>query len=244
MSGKSFFVDLTKCTACRGCQVACKQWKKLPGEKTVNTGSHQNPPDLSATTLRVVRFNELEQDGKMHWFFLPDQCRHCLDAPCKSGASLPDSIIVDPDTGAVVYNEKTAKEDADTIRSSCPYDIPRVNKKTKVISRCDMCNDRVKAGMLPACVQSCPTGTMNFGDRDAMLALAKKSLAEAKKKYPGAQLVDEESVRVIFLTQDKPGLYAKNLMADASSMPVHAPREYTRQELFAGLMEPVRNILG
>ncbi len=242
MSGKSFFVDLTKCTACRGCQVACKQWKKLPGEKTVNTGSHQNPPDLSDVTLRVVRFSEKEIEGKMFWFFLPDQCRHCVDAPCKSGASLPDSIIVDPDTGAVVYNEKTAKEDAATIRSSCPYDIPRVNKKTKVIAKCDMCNDRVKAGKLPACVLSCPTGTMNFGDRDAMLSLAKKALETAKKKFPGAQLVDEESVRVIFLTQDKPGLYAKNLLADAST--TRQPLGYTRQELFAGLMKPVRSILG
>jgi formate dehydrogenase iron-sulfur subunit len=240
MSGKSFFVDLTKCTACRGCQVACKQWKKLPGEKTRNTGSHQNPPDLSDVTLRVVRFSEKETDGKMSWFFLPDQCRHCLDAPCKSGATLPDSIIVDPDTGAVVYNEKTAKEDAGAIRSSCPYDIPRVSKKTKVISKCDMCNDRVKAGKLPACVQSCPTGTMNFGDREAMLALAKKGLAAAKKKYPNAQLVDEESVRVIFLTQDKPGLYAKNLMADATP----SPRLYTRQEALAALTRPLRAFLG
>ena len=240
MSGKSFFVDLTKCTACRGCQVACKQWKKLPGEKTRNTGSHQNPPDLSDVTLRVVRFSEQEIGGKMHWFFLPDQCRHCLDAPCKSGASLPDSIIVDPDTGAVVYNEKTAKEDAGTIRSSCPYDIPRVNKKTKVISKCDMCNDRVKAGKLPACVQSCPTGTMNFGDRDAMLELAKKALVEAKKKFPGAQLVDEDSVRVIFLTADKPGLYAKTLMADAAP----TRRLFTRQEALAALARPVRAFLG
>lgn len=240
MSGKSFFVDLTKCTACRGCQVACKQWKKLPGEKTVNTGSHQNPPDLSNVTLRLVRFSEKEIDGKMSWFFLPDQCRHCLDAPCKSGAALPDSIMVDPDTGAVLYNNKTAKEDIGAIRSSCPYDIPRVDKKTKVIAKCDMCNDRVKAGKLPACVLSCPTGTMNFGDRDAMLSLAKKALDEAKKKYPGAQLVDEESVRVIFLTQDKPALYAKTLMAEAAP----SRRLYTRQEALAALVRPVRAFLG
>ncbi|MBA4358351.1 MAG: formate dehydrogenase, partial [Desulfovibrio sp.] len=113
-------------------------------------------------------------------------------------------------------------------------------KKTKVISKCDMCNDRVKAGKLPACVLSCPTGTMNFGDRDAMLALAKKSLETAKKKYPGAQLVDEESVRVIFLTQDKPALYAKNLMADATP----SPRLYTRQEALAALTRPLRAFMG
>ena len=33
---KSFLVDTTLCTACRGCQVACKQWHDLPAEETVN----------------------------------------------------------------------------------------------------------------------------------------------------------------------------------------------------------------
>ena len=47
MNGKTFFVDLSRCTGCRGCQVACKQWKNKPVEPTENTGSHQNPPDLS-----------------------------------------------------------------------------------------------------------------------------------------------------------------------------------------------------
>ena len=43
---KAFFVDLTRCTGCRGCQIACKQWKTLPAEETTNRGGHTNPPDL------------------------------------------------------------------------------------------------------------------------------------------------------------------------------------------------------
>ena len=242
-NGKSFLVDLTKCTACRGCQIACKQWKKLPGEKTKNTGTHQNPPDFSYNTLRVVRFSEKEVDGKLNWFFTPDQCRHCLDAPCKTAAEQPDSIIIDEQTGAVIYTEKTAKESFEAVQSICPYDVPRMDAKTKLIRKCDMCNDRVKAGKRPACVTSCPTGCMNFGDRDDMLKLAEVRLAEAKKKYPRAQLVDADTVRVIFLTADAPNLYAKNLVADASTAPAGV-RQYTRQELFAALKRPVKNILG
>ena len=30
---KAFFVDTTTCTACRGCQVACKQWQGLSGRQ-------------------------------------------------------------------------------------------------------------------------------------------------------------------------------------------------------------------
>jgi len=241
-NGKSFLVDLTKCTACRGCQIACKQWKKLPGEKTKNTGSYQNPPDFSFHTLRVVRFSEQEVDGQVQWLFTPDQCRHCLEAPCKTATNDPGAILIDPDTGAVVYTEKTAKESFDAVVSICPYNVPRQDKKSKVMAKCDMCNDRVKAVKLPACVQSCPTGTMNFGDRADMLKLADKRLAEARKRFPKAQLVDADSVRVIFRTAHAPNLYAKNLMADASALP--GRDGYTRQELFAALRKPVRNILG
>lgn len=49
---KAFFVDLTRCTGCRGCQIACKQWKNLPAEETTNRGGHTNPPDLSSVTYK------------------------------------------------------------------------------------------------------------------------------------------------------------------------------------------------
>lgn len=242
MSDKSFLVDLTRCIGCRGCQIACKQWKKLPGEETKNTGSHQNPPDFSYQTLRTVRYSEQVPDGKLRWLFTPDQCRHCIDPPCKAATNDPLSVLHDPETGVVVYNDRTAKEPFDMMRGACPYNVPRQNPKTKVVVKCDMCNDRVHAGKLPACVKACPTGTMNFGDRDAMLKLAAERLAEAKKEFPQAQLVDAETVRVIFLAAFDPKLYAPNLIADASD--VRGPRGYTRQELFAKLAKPVKGILG
>ena len=31
---RTFLIDLTRCTGCRGCQVACKQWNQLEAEKT------------------------------------------------------------------------------------------------------------------------------------------------------------------------------------------------------------------
>ena len=79
LSGKSFFIDQTRCTACRGCQVACKQWKKQPAETTENWGSYQNPRDLSPSTFKLVRFSEAEVDGRLRWLFFPEQCRHCLE---------------------------------------------------------------------------------------------------------------------------------------------------------------------
>ncbi len=204
MSGKAFFVDLTKCTACRGCQVACKQWNKLPAEQTQNWGSYQNPKDLSATTYKVVHMKEIaDAKGNLAvWAFFPEQCRHCIEPPCKLTADAYDNtaIVHDPQTGAVFFTEKTkALPDFNEIREACPYNIPRQHPETKVMAKCTMCLDRVQNGLLPACVQVCPTGTMNFGDYDAMLAMAKKRLAEVQKRYPEATLGDADSVRVIYL---------------------------------------------
>jgi len=237
MSGKSFFIDLSKCTACRGCQIACKQWKKLPAENTKNTGSLQNPPDLSAVTLKVVRMREEGQGDTLKLFSLPDQCRHCLDPSCKAAADthVKGAIIQDKDTGAVIFTEKTKLLPIKAIRSACPYDIPRVDAKTKLMHKCDMCIDRVRGGLLPACVKTCPTGAMHFGDRDEMLKLGKERLEKLKATRPKATLVDDEQVRTVFLAEDDPRLYAKHLMADAAE-----PKLYTRVAALDMFLGPLR----
>ena len=84
--GKMFFIDLTRCTACRGCQVACKQWHEHKAVPTKQTGTHQNPPDLTPFNFKVVRFSEHKLDGRVVWLFFPDQCRHCVNPPCKDAA--------------------------------------------------------------------------------------------------------------------------------------------------------------
>lgn len=213
MADKSFFIDTTRCTACRGCQVACKQWNKLPAEQTHNWGSFQNPQDLSSNTYKLVRFSEVFADGKVKWYFFPDQCRHCVDPPCKDSAEayVTGAVIQDQSTGAVVYTEKTRELSAEAfkeLKESCPYNIPRRNDATGLISKCTMCLDRVQKGLLPACVKACCTGALNFGDRQAMLDMANARLQELQGKgYSKAKLLDADSVRTVFLVTDDPKLY-------------------------------------
>ncbi|RLB92287.1 MAG: formate dehydrogenase [Deltaproteobacteria bacterium] len=211
---KSFFIDTTVCTACRGCQVACKQWHDLPAEATVNRGSYQNPEDLSYLTYKLVRMNEEIIDGKLNWLFFPDQCRHCIDAPCLETAMDEDAIYQDPATGAILYTAQTKKLDADEIIGSCPYNIPRKGPDG-TLAKCDMCNDRVHNGLKPACVTTCPTGSMNFGDREEMVALAQARLKTLKKKHPKAMLLDPNDLNVIYLTTEEPSLYSEYAVASA-----------------------------
>jgi len=218
MSGKAFFIDTTLCTACRGCQVACKQWNQLPAEKTQNWGSYQNPKDLSFQTYKLVRFREhMGPDGKPVWYFFPDQCRHCVEPPCQEAAEdqAPGGIIVDSLTGAVLYTDKLKRANAEEIREACPFDIPRVDKGTGFMAKCTMCVDRVHNGLLPACVKTCPSGAMNFGDRDEMIQMAKSRLAKAKAKFPNAVLTGLEDLRVFYLLADKPEKYHTYAKADS-----------------------------
>jgi len=228
---KAFFIDTTLCTACRGCQVACKQWHDLPAEETRNLGTHQNPPDLSYNTYKLVRMTESVIDKQFHWLFFPEQCRHCIDAPCLEALGDPGAIYKDADTGAILYTRQTRGADAAAIIESCPYNIPRKGLDGSV-AKCDMCNDRVHNGLLPACVQACPTGAMNFGDRDAMLEMAKQRLAVVKTKYPQASLLDPDTVSVIYLTAFPPQNYHK--FAVASS----APAGFTRYMALRKMVRP------
>ncbi len=214
MAGKSFFIDTSRCTACRGCQVACKQWNRNPGTKTLQRGSYQNPEDLCFSTFKLVRFSEDEAGGRPVWYFFADQCRHCLEPPCMYTAqSLGSKAITrDEATGAVLYNPKVKVKAADAkkIRESCPWDIPRWDEKKGGMAKCTMCIDRIKEGLLPACVKTCPTGAMNFGNRDKILDMAQKRLEELKATNPKAKLLNAEIHRTIFLVTDEPKKYWKN----------------------------------
>lgn len=205
--GKSIIVDTTRCTGCRGCQVACKQWNNLPGTATVQTGSYQNPADFNENTYKVVRFEDgLDAKGNPYWYFFSDMCRHCVNPPCLAGA-VGEEMIHDDATGAVVYTKGTSASDYETARSSCPYDVPRQNPDTKVLSKCTMCIDRQKEGMIPACVLSCPTDAMVYGDREDILKEVEKRVALLKKTNPKAQAIDADDVRVIFIVADDPEKY-------------------------------------
>ncbi len=242
---KAFFIDTSRCTACRACQVACKEWHCFPSLATKQRGTHQNPPDLTHVNYKIVRFSEHLKGDRVVWNFFPDQCRHCVEPPCMSTSDdyLPGAIIQHEETGAVLYSPELTKQlteaQFEEIRESCPYNIPRRNSGTGEIVKCDMCFDRVSNGLLPMCVATCPTGTMSFGDREEMITKAQERLAVVQKEFPEAQIVDEESVNVIYLITDKPENYGWGYIFAQNNA---APGQLNRKEFFAKLAAPFQGM--
>ena len=94
--------DASKCTGCKGCQVACKQWNVLYSNLGMNafpfSGSYQNPEDLNGSNRLVMTFKEKKSDNQLRpveWAFGRRSCFHCTNAGC---------VTVCP-TGCLKYEE-------------------------------------------------------------------------------------------------------------------------------------------
>jgi formate dehydrogenase iron-sulfur subunit len=171
MEEKTMLVDVSKCTACRACQVACKQWNKLPALKTQQGGTHQNPPDLNWATWNLIRFTELPlRDGGMKWLFRRDACLHCTDPGCQRACPVPGCITKTPE-GAVVIDQNLCIGCKMCV-NSCPFEVPRINPETNKAYKCTLCWNRISNGLIPACAKACAPGTITFGNKDAMIARA------------------------------------------------------------------------
>jgi formate dehydrogenase iron-sulfur subunit len=198
MARKAFLIDTTRCTACRACQVACKQWNKLPAEKTVQRGSYENPPDLMPHLYNQIHFIEKEQGGSLQWLFLNKRCLHCGDAGCMKVCPSAGALYR-TEEGMVAFNQEKCISCKYCI-NGCPFDVPRYDEKEKV-TKCHACFDRLANGLQPACVKACPTGTLQFGDRDQLVAKAK---ATGKTLYGENDL---NGLGVLYLLGTKPGDY-------------------------------------
>lgn len=169
---KAILVTPEACIGCRGCQTACKSWNQLPGIKTKNNGSFQNPPDLASAAFNIIRYNEVpSQKNDVRWLFVSRRCMHCEDAGCVNICPAPGALYHTKE-GAVAFNRDKCIACKLCI-NACPFDVPRYDAEGKV-SKCHLCFDRIDAGMEPACVKTCPTGALRFGDRDELISSAKQ----------------------------------------------------------------------
>ena len=176
MSEKIKLCDLSKCTGCRACQLACKQWNGLPAKQTFNTGTYQNPPDLQPNTWNIIRFQEISDgNGGVDWLFRHDACMHCTDAACVKVC--PSGALYHTKYGTVGLDDSKCIGCKECV-SACPFEVPRYDPETDKILKCDMCYSRIDNDMEPACVKACPTGALQFGDKNEMLKVAYERAGE------------------------------------------------------------------
>src|SRR4030042_1379843 len=180
MAEKAIFYDASKCPACRGCQVACKSWNEREAEKTINNGTLENPPDLSPQTWLKMEFREVGNNGDVRWLFTRRSCMHCTDAACVKVC--PTGALYYHPLGFVSYDRGKCSG-CGYCKEFCPFDVPRndVNRASGLgrMDKCTACTtfglDRIDNGYTPACVKTCPTGALTYGDRATLLSPGRMS---------------------------------------------------------------------
>lgn len=201
----AIFYDESLCTACRGCQAACKVWNEQPSPLTFEesdfTGTYQNPPDLNENTRLIVTFDEHERETGhgIDWLFNRRACQHCTDAACVQVC--PSGCLYhDPDgTGMVIYDREKCIG-CQYCRSACPFDVPRHTGVGLAgggikINKCTGCIDRVRHDRKPACVTTCQPEALKYGTRQEMLELAHERVDWLKDKgFADAHVYGEDEM--------------------------------------------------
>jgi carbon-monoxide dehydrogenase iron sulfur subunit len=149
MQQKTFFIRAEACTGCNICQLTCA----LVKEKVANPA------------LARINIERVVMDGLM----VPHICLNCKHPECID-ACRRKAIVKDAATGWVTIDRERCNNCGLCV-AACPFSAIIVAPDSQVLL-CDVCSGD------PQCVAMCPTGAIQFADRDRGVAGATDNAAQ------------------------------------------------------------------
>ena len=187
-------IDVSSCIGCKACEVACQEWNDLVAAETRPFfGSYQTLPDLDANFWQLIKFNEIERDGRFMWNMTKYQCMHCEDPGCLIACPAPGAIL--QYSNGIVDFAQDQCIGCGLCVTGCPFDVPRLSSSTGKVYKCTLCSDRVEVGLEPACIKACPTNCLHFGTREQLVQIANVRADELQEQgYATAGVYDPPGV--------------------------------------------------
>ncbi|MGL9723962.1 DMSO/selenate family reductase complex B subunit [Sodalis sp. (in: enterobacteria)] len=154
-----FYVDSERCTGCKTCELACKDYKNLS-------------PQVSFRRIYEYAGGDWQQDGDSYHqnvfaYYLSIACNHCEDPACVKVC--PSGAMHKGEDGFVVVNEEICIG-CRYCHMACPYGAPKFDANKGHMTKCDGCHERVAVGQKPICVDSCPLRALDLAPIDQLRA--------------------------------------------------------------------------
>ena len=162
-------VDIHKCIGCGLCAAACKNENKVPPEPEFFRTwveryviNHEGEATVDSPNGGIDGFPELKENGDvLRSFFVPKLCNHCENPPCVQVC--PVGATFTSRDGVILVDESYCVGCRYCIQA-CPYGARYLHPTKHVADKCTFCYHRITKGMLPACVEVCPTQSRVFGE--------------------------------------------------------------------------------
>jgi tetrathionate reductase subunit B len=162
-------IDISKCIGCGRCVEACKSENNVPREpfffrtwveryQIMNDGEVKvDSPNGAINSFQ----NDIDETEVMRSFFVPKLCNHCDNPPCVQVCPV-GATFKSPD-GVVLVDSKYCIGCRYCIQA-CPYGARFLHPETRTAEKCTFCYHRITKGLVPACVEACPTQARVFGE--------------------------------------------------------------------------------
>jgi tetrathionate reductase subunit B len=168
MGQKALIIDVTKCTACFNCFMACKD--EFAGQSWLPYSEAQ--PDTGQAWINIEE-RERGQFPHVKSTFVTQPCMMCQDPSCLKAAT--NGAAYKTDDGIVIIDPVKSKGQKQIARA-CPYGRVFWNEEKQIPQKCDYCYHLLQKGWKePRCVEACPARVFTFGEKDDLKDLIAKA---------------------------------------------------------------------
>jgi DMSO reductase iron-sulfur subunit len=140
-----FYFNADNCIACHACESACSEKNDLK-------------PHLAFRSVGYVEGGSYPAYTRLN---ISMACNHCDDPVCLKGC--PTRAYTKFAEYGAVLQDPDICFGCGYCTWVCPYNAPQLDPLAGHVQKCNMCVDRLEAGLKPACATACLAGALEFG---------------------------------------------------------------------------------